>query len=264
MKKNIKRLYRNLREVAYYLGGKPKGVGYILMMHHILPEGSAGMPQERYLNILPDSLEQFIKEASKEYDFIALEEVPQRIKSPGKRKFLVFTMDDGCESVYTYGLPIFTRYQVPFTVFVTTSFVGGKCDNSEIQTEKESAMSWHQLQVLRDNPLVTIGGHTATHPKLAQLTAHDVENEITTCCKSIKEHLQIDITTFAYPFGSCNDAVLDTLRKQHSEITLSVLATGGVVSTDNNDQLQLPRWNLSDSLSVADLRHWRGCFMGLK
>lgn len=35
---------------------------------------------------------------------------------------MVFTMDDGYKDNYTNALPIFKKYNVPYTIFVTTNF----------------------------------------------------------------------------------------------------------------------------------------------
>lgn len=262
-KKLLRPLYRELREIKYLFTGKPKGKGFILMMHHILPEGAQGMPEERYLNIQPNYLDSFLAQAKKDFDIIPLHQVPQRISDDNQRKFLVLTLDDGCQSVYTNGLPIFERHNVPFTVFITTGFTEGICDNSEIQEEKELAMTWQQLETLKNHPLVTIGGHTVSHPKLAHLPPIEIKREIMTNVQMLRDRLGISIDTFAYPFGSQNQQVLDAIASPDMGITISVLATGGPVTSINNNKYQLPRLNLCDTTNLRELHHWRDTFMGL-
>ena len=262
MKSILRTIFRNLREIYYWAACKPKGVGYIMMMHHILQEGDRGFPQEHYLNITPQALEKFLADASRKFDFISLAEVPNRIKHPQKRLFMAFTLDDGCQSVYTHGLPIFQKYRVPFTIYVTTGFVGGTCDNSELQNEKETALTWEQLMELKKNPLVTIGGHTDSHPKLTHLSIGKQRDEIKRCVTAIKELLHHDIATFAYPFGDEDKEVIKVLHEEVPHIQTAVLATGGAVSTAHTNFLRLPRINLANSTMVKELYHWRETYMG--
>jgi peptidoglycan/xylan/chitin deacetylase (PgdA/CDA1 family) len=59
-----------------------------------------------------------------------------------------------------------------------------------------------QLRKLASHPLVTIGGHTTTHPNLAQATASDVEKEILDNRAFLEGMLDAPIRHFAYPFGN--------------------------------------------------------------
>lgn len=261
MKKQLREIYRKARNYTYFLLGKPKGLGYIMMMHHVLPKESNKMPLDTSLNITPDALEEFIRTASSLFDLIPISEVPERIKYPKKRKFIVFTLDDGFESVYTNALPIFTKYKVPFTVFITTGFIGEECKTYHSVGKCEYAMSYKQLDVLKRNPLSTIGGHTENHSSLAELTKEDIIQEITGNIFSLKSNLQLDIETFAYPYGSVNSDVLDVILDLQGDIKIGVLATGGVINTAHSNNHLLPRVNLDDNTTAKELLFWRNVYM---
>jgi len=80
-------------------------------------------PNER-LKVSPEFLEQFILDLKKEnYDFISLDELYDILKSGEKvGKKIVFTLDDGYADNYEIAYPIFKKYNVPFTIYITTSF----------------------------------------------------------------------------------------------------------------------------------------------
>lgn len=102
------------------------GIGLIFMLHRVLPEEQ----KKQYtinqdLAITPEILEQIIiKLKQKGYQFISLDElhaIIQSVKMP-KQKCICITLDDGYRDNVTYGIPIFKKYNVPFTIYVTNCF----------------------------------------------------------------------------------------------------------------------------------------------
>ena len=63
------------------------------------------------------------------------------------------------------------------------------------------ALNEEQLRTLARHPLVTIGGHTATHANLKQLSAAEVESEMTSNRKFLQDITDKPVEHFAYPFG---------------------------------------------------------------
>jgi len=61
-----------------------------------------------------------------------------------------------------------------------------------------------QLRKLASHPLVTVGGHTATHINLAQATASEVAKEMRNNRVFLEGILQAPIRHFAYPFGNAD------------------------------------------------------------
>ena len=102
-------------------------------------------------------------------------------------------------------------------------------------------MSWDDLKKLKDEPLVTIGGHTKHHYNLKQLADEEkVSDEVKDGCNLLKEKTGIDVQVFAYPFGSPSEAgerefkVLSKFGFKNS-----VIAYGGacnINNCENNDK----------------------------
>jgi peptidoglycan/xylan/chitin deacetylase (PgdA/CDA1 family) len=63
------------------------------------------------------------------------------------------------------------------------------------------ALTEKQLRSLSQHPLVTIGGHTTTHPNLARATSATVRTELAENRKFLQQHTAGEITHAAYPFG---------------------------------------------------------------
>jgi peptidoglycan/xylan/chitin deacetylase (PgdA/CDA1 family) len=80
-------------------------------------------------------------------------------------------------------------------------------------------LTWDQLRAMKG--LVTIGGHTRTHPWLSRLSRAEAEDEILGSKARIEEMLGTPVRHFAYPFGSPESFTAETVE---------ILKAGGFVS----------------------------------
>lgn len=69
----------------------------------------------------------------------------------------------------------------------------------------QKCLSWEEVSVLANKPLVTIGAHTMNHFPLARLSDEEVHYEIAESKLELERQLKIQINHFAYPFGSVNE-----------------------------------------------------------
>lgn len=67
-------------------------------------------------------------------------------------------------------------------------------------------MDWHELTAFAADPLVTIGAHTLTHPKLAGCSVEDARREMEESRVIIEEKIGIRPRHIAYPFGDISSA----------------------------------------------------------
>lgn len=98
------------------------GTGHVLMFHRVWNEDNTVF--NKFLQVTPGYLEDLIQYfIVNKTDIITLDECYRRITSKDKlKKFVVFTFDDGYADNMTHALPIFEKYQVPFTIFLTTGY----------------------------------------------------------------------------------------------------------------------------------------------
>jgi peptidoglycan/xylan/chitin deacetylase (PgdA/CDA1 family) len=125
------------------LAAAARGGGAIFTLHHVRPDKNYAFRPNEILAITPEFLETTILTLKQlGYDFIAVEDIPARLSSPaGQRPFVAFTLDDGYRDNRDHAAPIFTRHEVPFTIFITKGF-----------TEATHSMWWETLECLvRDN-----------------------------------------------------------------------------------------------------------------
>jgi peptidoglycan/xylan/chitin deacetylase (PgdA/CDA1 family) len=139
--------YDLLLNTRAHLLTKPlySGIGSILMLHRVCPPADhPRLGYNKFLEITPDLLEQMILFfKKKKYEFVSLDEVHNILSSgSSKGKFVAFTFDDGYADNYVHAYPVFKSYNVPFAIYVTTSF-----------PDRGAILWWYLLEdlLLREN-----------------------------------------------------------------------------------------------------------------
>lgn len=100
------------------------GMSMVLMLHRVSPVDKSNVTPNENLKVSPDYLERFIVESrSKGYQFISLDTLHDAlINNKRLSKSIVLTLDDGYADNYFNAFPVFKKYDVPFAIYVTTSF----------------------------------------------------------------------------------------------------------------------------------------------
>ncbi len=139
------------------------------------------------------------------------------------------TFDDGYKENLHVAAPILLKRNIPFTVFVTSSFVGKSSDGY---------LSAAELKELSALPNVTIGAHGATHVRLAECDDATLQRELIESRRRIEDIIERPVTTVSYPHGSVNLRV-------RAAAAQAGYATGGCSRCDineaNRDRLLLNR-----------------------
>lgn len=125
---------------------------------------------------------------------------------------VVLTFDDGFRDLYDNAWPLLRERSLPFTVYLTTGYVGGalQWEGSTAKEQGAPALTWDQLKEMRDSGLCTIANHTHTHVRPELL---DVD-ELDRCTHTIKEQLGVDARHFAYTWGVPVPAMEQALRER--------------------------------------------------
>jgi peptidoglycan/xylan/chitin deacetylase (PgdA/CDA1 family) len=123
-------MFRTALEALYFTGAhailRPVlgGVGAILMLHHVRPPRPDRFQPNRLLEVTPRYFERVVRKLRRSrVDLISLDEVYRRMKEGDfRRRFVAITFDDGYRDTLEHAYPILKKYEVPFTVYVATSF----------------------------------------------------------------------------------------------------------------------------------------------
>ena len=105
-----------------------RGLGVILMLHHVRPWRPREFAPNRTLEITPEFLDVVLTNLRREdFEIISLDEVPDRLRpGPPRRPFAVLTFDDGYRDNVAHAWPVLQRHNAPWSLFLTTDFVNGR------------------------------------------------------------------------------------------------------------------------------------------
>jgi len=121
-----------------------------------------------------------------------------KMQKEGKNidKTVVFTIDDSFKSFYKNGLPLFKKYNIPFTLFVYTKATTQKWGDF---------MSWEQVKDCANYG--ELGVHSWAHPHLAKLTNKEIIEDTKKAINAFKKHLGYVPDMYAYPYGEYDERV---------------------------------------------------------
>lgn len=122
--------YRTGLEGLYFSGAHHalralfSGVGAILTLHHVRPRRESSFQPNRMLEVEAGFLERVIVHLRKRgLDLVSLDEVRRRLlEGDFARQFVALTFDDGYRDNLEYAWPVLKRHEVPWTLYVSTSF----------------------------------------------------------------------------------------------------------------------------------------------
>ncbi len=125
-----KTIIRTAMETLYFTGMhhfmRPLvgGVGSILTLHHVRPKRPDAFQPNRLLEITPKFFEKVLRRLKRSrVDVISLDEMHERfVTGDFKRRFVCITFDDGYKDVMEHAYPLLRKYEMPFAMYIPTSF----------------------------------------------------------------------------------------------------------------------------------------------
>jgi peptidoglycan/xylan/chitin deacetylase (PgdA/CDA1 family) len=132
------------------------GVGTILTFHHVRPSRPDPFQPNGLLEVTPEFLAEVIgilRHA--DIDLISLDEMHRRLVTGDfERRFACITFDDGYRDNKVYAYPVLKRHDVPFAIYVPTSFI-----------ERRGELWWLSLEAVvasTDRISLQMGGQQQT------------------------------------------------------------------------------------------------------
>lgn len=113
-------------------------VGEVWCLHRVVPQRSWAS-SNRELEITPEYLEDLIVKYTTDAQFVSLDMIYNRrnsLRFPWQKPMVNISFDDGFKDIYQYAFPIFKKYAIPFTIYLTTDFPDGKANLWWIRLEQ--------------------------------------------------------------------------------------------------------------------------------
>ena len=101
-----------------------QGVGAILTLHHVRPTRPGSFQPNRLLEVSPGFFAAVVRRLKRSgLDIVSLDEMYRRlVQRDFKRRFVCLTFDDGYRDNLQWAYPILKKHEVPFALYVPTSF----------------------------------------------------------------------------------------------------------------------------------------------
>jgi peptidoglycan/xylan/chitin deacetylase (PgdA/CDA1 family) len=186
------------------------GVGAILTLHHVRPQRPDRFQPNRLLEVTPRFLTRVIKTLRRSgIDLVSLDEMHRRmVEGDFSRRFVCLTFDDGYRDTLHWAYPILKEANVPFAVYVPTSF-----------PDRLGELWWLALEavIARNNRVgLVIGGRdrkfdcrTVAEKRALYdeiywwLRSRSTETELREAVRNLAAYYQVDIAAF------CNELCMD-------------------------------------------------------
>ena len=183
------------------------------------------------------------------YDIVPLQDVLDMLSQKGtawSTPAISITVDDGHRSVYTVLYPLIKARRLPITLFIYPSVI----------SHASYALTWEQLQEMKDSGLVRIESHTLWHPDFrreqkrlgTQAYQAFVHDQLVTSKAILEKRLGIQVHLLAWPYGIFDDNLM-TAAQQAGYV--AAFAYDGRVATAEDLEFAIHRIPVLDHPGLA-------------
>jgi peptidoglycan/xylan/chitin deacetylase (PgdA/CDA1 family) len=165
------------------------------------------------------------------------------------RRGVVITFDDGYSDCLEHARPALEAYGFHATFFIVANAIG-ETDrwNPTQATRPERLMDWDDLRALHRAGF-TIGSHTLTHRRLAELPDAEARAEVAGSKARLENGLGGPVRHLAYPQGSWSPSVAALVRG--AGYASACATRRGAIRDGRPDPFAIPRVPVSANDSVA-------------
>lgn len=155
---------------------------------------------------------------------------------------IAITFEAGYRSAYENAMPLLLEAGLPFTVFYASDYA---------DADSAQHLGWRELRDLADNPLVTIGLHTAAYDRHYTKDKAEIRRQINKAISRHREEIGQEANApllFAYPFGEYSG--------DYADIVASLGMTGFGLQSGalypGADMTALPRFPMTERYGSAE------------
>lgn len=156
---------------------------------------------------------------------------------PLYKRSCIITFDDGYKSIYEHVFPLIKEYNIPITIFVINSCIGG-----------EGYLNWDELKEMHGSGLVDIYSHGLNHIEYDKVPPSVLLSETEEAYSYLTHNLNDFnlLKVFAYPYGLYTEDSIETLWENGY---IQNLMDGKINKSNNLNMSMLHRvYPLNDSV----------------
>lgn len=197
---------------AILLGFHPAHRGVVILHYHSV---NYAQGRESLIAVTPEDFAWHLAYLEKAgYNVVTLAQAVAYLEGEKKLppKAVAITFDDGYQDNYTLALPLLKKRGFPATVFMVTGEIGG-VNSWDIPKGYPSLnlLDWEEIALLEERG-VSVMPHSVHHLNLTKLPPAEALGELVESKAVLEERLGGERPYFAYPYGSLNQKVVDTVQ----------------------------------------------------
>ena len=273
------------------LARRLRKAGLILCYHNVWPARSSAPTGDASVHLPLDRFAEQVRWLARHYEIVPLRECVDRLASRRSlRGLAAITFDDGYAGVFEYAWPLLLELGLPATVFIVADAPATRdpfwWDHpvaahgvtparreywlTEMRGDRKGIVSafsavtapplssshepadWETIGRAADAGCA-LGIHSASHRTLTELKDAELEREIVSSWKAVRDRTGVRAEFFAYPYGRWDARVRDAVRSA---------GYGGAVTLDYGlvsaaaDPWALPRINVPASITQPAFEAW--------
>ncbi|HEX5777792.1 MAG TPA: polysaccharide deacetylase family protein [Xanthobacteraceae bacterium] len=208
--------YRTALESMYFSGAhrilRPLfgGVGAILTFHRVQPASDAAFQPNEILEVEAGFLERLVQHLRGQgLELVSMDEVHRRlVEQDFSRKFVALTFDDGYVDNLEHAWPVLQRHEVPFALYIATSFPDRLGELWWVALERVIAkVDRVAIEMNRTTRFISCAGTSAKRKAFEDiywwLRSMSDESELRRAIRDICARYGVDIK------GPCNELCMD-------------------------------------------------------
>ena len=223
---------------------------HISMFHNVIDDNEEKQPFECRISELKEYVSHCQTVGIR---FVHMDELLSS-KGHAHMNYAVITFDDGYVSVYEKVFPFMKKWGIPFTVYVTTSFVG-----------QDGYLSREQLKELSKEPLCEVGMHAHEHLMFRYENDDKLKSDFEQCKKDIYKTAGKLPKHYAFPYGSLYAVSRKNCRIVKELGVSSIVLTQGMKlrKKDIKKPWNMPRLNIPGYYDGTVPKKERGLEIGI-
>lgn len=180
-------------------------------------------------------------------------------KLPDSGKHVVVTFDDGYQNFLSLAFPILSAFRLAATLFVPTGLIGTKGLDPE-QGRVVEYLTRPNIEFLEKSGLVDIQCHGHNHIRFGEMSDKAQRHDIGTSLLALQDIVKKTPRHFCYPYGSFNDATIQTLRDFKMETACTTVTGSNALPVV--DPLKMKRVPVHSLMDKALFRQTLKTYLG--